>query len=171
MPQNGVSGPPQLTFSRNVFSYPKSIFSSFFPIISATTGGEREGRGAQNDEQIDAFKKNRLQHTRLLCIDKTKVMYNKIAPRLMAIWHQCQHQHQYETALSPTVTQLLCKNLQSLPKPRVTDCTLHTKEVRQETLTSLFHTTYTLLINQTRWGGVAVLQCFVVCDAAFFALR
>ena len=37
MPQNGVSGPPQLTFSRNVFPYPKSIFSPFFPIISATT--------------------------------------------------------------------------------------------------------------------------------------
>ena len=37
MPQNGVSGPPQLTFSRNVFPYPKSIFPPFFPIISATT--------------------------------------------------------------------------------------------------------------------------------------
>ena len=37
MPQNGVSGPPQLTFSRNVFSYPKSISPPFFPIISATT--------------------------------------------------------------------------------------------------------------------------------------
>ena len=32
--------PPQLTFSRNVFPYPKSIFSPFFPIISATTAGK-----------------------------------------------------------------------------------------------------------------------------------
>ena len=44
MPQNGVSGPPQLTFSRNVFPYPKSIFSPFFPIISATTGSKSRTR-------------------------------------------------------------------------------------------------------------------------------
>ena len=35
--KRGFRGPPQLTFSRNVFPYPKSIFPPFFPIISATT--------------------------------------------------------------------------------------------------------------------------------------
>ena len=48
MPQNGVSGPPQLTFSRNVFPYPKSIFSPFFPIISATTD---KNQGSSSEEK------------------------------------------------------------------------------------------------------------------------